>query len=312
MKIKDYLKHVNRELVNVSPKEKKKILKHLHKNLRRLLKKNQEKTIVDKLGDPTDYGRALNSHYKLLKTTNTLRLILSTNGKNGNGSINGKKSLLRDIKFVISADMVLPIPTKDMWVFAGISVFLLSLFIYSLYYWQMLYLVLILLPAFIANGAALISGKIKTLRPLAIPVDLEKKWLDGRRIIGNSKTIRGFIFGIISAMAIGILTFYATEYFGLAVYSSLNYAVLFSAILGFGALFGDTVKSFFKRRIGISEGKTLIFFDQVDFLIGAFLISLPFNHFPLRFILVVFAGTFVLHILTNILAFYLRLKKVPL
>jgi CDP-2,3-bis-(O-geranylgeranyl)-sn-glycerol synthase len=308
MNIKDYLRAVNRQLRHVSSEERKKILTHLRKNLQKMMKKKQEKILVEKLGKPDDYGKSLDRHYQLLKTTNDMRLVLDpVKRKNGNG----KRNFLRDMKFLISADMILPVPTSEMWILGGISCFFLSIFIYALYVWQMWPLFWILAPAFVANGAALFSRKIKLLRPLAIPVDLEKKWFDGSRIIGNSKTIRGFVAGIVTSILSAVVIFNASEYLNISVFSSLSYAILIGAILGFGALLGDTVKSFFKRRIGMREGKNLIFFDQLDFLIGAILISLPFDQFPARFILVIIAATFVLHIITNIIAFYLKLKKVP-
>lgn len=308
MNIKDYLRAVNRQLRHVSLEERKKILTHLRKNLQKMMKKKQDKILVEKLGKPDEYGKSLDRHYQLLKTTDEMSLALNpTKRKNGNG----KRHFLRDIKFLISADMILPVPTSEMWILGGISGMFLSIFIYALYVWQMWPLFWILAPAFVANGAALFSRKISFLRPLAIPVDLEKKWFNGSRLIGNSKTIRGFAVGITAAVLSATAIFYASEYFNIAVFDSFNNAILIGAILGFGALLGDTVKSFFKRRIGVREGKNLIFFDQLDFLIGAILISLPFDQFPAKFILVIISATFVLHIITNIIAFYLKLKKVP-
>jgi CDP-2,3-bis-(O-geranylgeranyl)-sn-glycerol synthase len=41
-----------------------------------------------------------------------------------------------------------------------------------------------------------------------------------------------------------------------------------------GALLGDVIESFFKRRIGKDRGQDWIPFDQLDFLIGALTFSL--------------------------------------
>jgi len=307
MNIKSYLKSVDKQLTDISPEDRKEILNHLEKKLQEFLKKNQENAVVEKLGNPTKYGKALNRQYKLLKTTNNLRLTFESLNRNKNG----KRGFLKDMKFIISADMIMPVPTHELWILGGISLSLILLFIYVLYIWKMWTLVWVLVPAFIANGAALLSMKIKPLQFLAIPVDLGRKWFDKRRIIGDSKTFRGFIFGISSAIGSGIVIFYTSKYFGIDIFSSLNYSLLIGTLMGFGALLGDTVKSFFKRRMGLKEGKNLIFFDQLDFLIGAILISLPLTHFPASFILIMISATFVLHILTNVIAFYSRLKKVP-
>jgi CDP-2,3-bis-(O-geranylgeranyl)-sn-glycerol synthase len=312
MKIKDYLKSVDKQLTDVSPDERKKILGHLQKSLKKFLKTSQEKAIANKLGDPAEYGKALNSHYKLFKTTNDIRLIIPPlNGKNGKNGKNGRRNFLKEMKFIISADMIMPVPTHYLWFLGVVSVSLLAFFTYALYAWSLWNLGWILAPAFIANGAALYSRKIKFLEPLAIPVDLESKWIDRRRVIGNSKTLRGFIFGMILSILAALVIFFASEYLGIKIFSSLSNAVFLGALVGLGALLADAVKSFFKRRMGIKEGKNLLFFDQLDFLIGAFLIATPFIQFPLKFILVVITGTFILHILMNVFAFYMHLKKVP-
>lgn len=307
--IRRYIKTVDKQLTDVSPEERKEILSHLDKKLKLFLKKSQKRAIVEKLGDPVKYGKALNRHYKVLRRTDEIVLAFQpTNTLNGK---NGNKRFLREMKFVISADMIMPIPTKDLWVFGGISAFLIGLFVYILFVWKMWTLVWVLSPAFIANSSALLSRRIKFLEPLDKPVDLGMKCFDGKRVLGDSKTIRGFLFGILASTASGAVIFYASQYLGIPIFPSLNYALLLGAVLGIGALIGDAVKSFFKRRVGIHEGKNFMLFDQFDFLIGAILISLPFVQFPLKFIFVMFLATFVAHIMTNIVAFYLRVKKVP-
>ena len=41
------------------------------------------------------------------------------------------------------------------------------------------------------------------------------------------------------------------------------------ASISFGALIGDIIESFFKRRIGKGRGEDWIPFDQIDFILGA-------------------------------------------
>jgi len=41
----------------------------------------------------------------------------------------------------------------------------------------------------------------------------------------------------------------------------------------FGALIGDIIKSFFKRRIGKKRGQDWIPFDQIDFILGVLFFS---------------------------------------
>lgn len=303
MKIKHYVKTVDKQLKDVNPKEKRKILSHLRKKLKSFMEKKQKKVLVEKLGNPVDYGKALNTQYKLMKTTDNIRLAITPT--------NGKRNLLKEMKFIISADMIMPVPTHTLWVLGGISLGLIAFFVYLLYIWNMWIQFWILTPAFVANGAALFSRRIKFLQPLAIPIDNGRKMFDGKRIIGNSKTVRGFVFGIFAAILAALVIFYASEYFRIQIFSSLIDSALIGLVVGFGALLGDTVKSFFKRRIGFTEGKNLLFFDQLDFLIGAILISLPFEQLSIPFIAIIITATFLLHVLTNVIAFYMRFKRVP-
>lgn len=162
----------------------------------------------------------------------------------------------------------------------------------------------LIFPAYVANASAvLFKGKT--------PVDFGMKWR-GRPIFGRGKTWRGLAGGILTGMVVGILmnTVYPT--FGEGIESLL---ILFS--LSFGALFGDLIKSFFKRRIGKKRGEKWIIADQIDFLLGSFLICFLINrewfleNFKLEYIIFLLVFTPLLHLVTNILAYALKLKKVP-
>ena len=80
-------------------------------------------------------------------------------------------------------------------------------------------------------------------------------------------------------------------------------------LLGFGALFGDIVKSFFKRRIGIKPGERFIPWDQLDFVFGALaFVSFVFV-LPVEMIIIAIVASFLLHIATNHVGFYLKIHK---
>jgi CDP-2,3-bis-(O-geranylgeranyl)-sn-glycerol synthase len=68
-------------------------------------------------------------------------------------------------------------------------------------------------------------------------------------------------------------------FFGLTNFEGfpLMIPILFS--LCFGALLGDIVESFFKRRIGRDRGQDWIPFDQLDFIVGALVFSLLISEF---------------------------------
>lgn len=90
-----------------------------------------------------------------------------------------------------------------------------------------------------------------------------------------------------------------------------NISLLFYAFLfGLGALTGDLIKSFFKRRLSVKPGRPFFPFDQLDFVIGALIFLAPFYILPWQNLLVILIITPLLHFLTNLLGYLLKLKKV--
>ncbi|KAA0010167.1 MAG: CDP-2,3-bis-(O-geranylgeranyl)-sn-glycerol synthase [Thermoplasmata archaeon] len=162
----------------------------------------------------------------------------------------------------------------------------------------------LILPAYIANSSAVLLGGGK-------PIDFGKTWR-GKPIFGAGKTWRGFIGGGICGMAVGIIMNQLWQSFGVG----LN-AVFVLLSLSFGALAGDLIKSFFKRRIGKKRGEKWLVIDQIDFLLGAFFFTFIFNrewfvsNFSLYHIIFLLIFTPLLHLATNIIAYVLKLKKVP-
>lgn len=165
----------------------------------------------------------------------------------------------------------------------------------------------LLLPAGVANMAPVF---VKRLDFLNIPVDGGKK-LNGKEILGAHKTFRGFFFGILAGIIIAyIQTIYYpfTKIFSLIDYSTTNPALL-GFLLGLGALVGDSVKSFFKRQIGIKSGQEWWFFDQVDWVVGAFVLLTLYYQFSFGIYIlgiIVMGG---MHPLVNLLGYYLGIKK---
>lgn len=131
------------------------------------------------------------------------------------------------------------------------------------------------------------------------------------KYFGSNKTYRGFIYGIIAAMITVFIQFWLIDIPYFKTLSILDYSknpLLLGLTMGFGALFGDLVKSFFKRRMGRPPGSPFVPFDQVDFIIGGliFLWFLqPISEDIVLFLLIV---TPFLHFLTNVLGYILRIK----
>jgi CDP-2,3-bis-(O-geranylgeranyl)-sn-glycerol synthase len=154
-------------------------------------------------------------------------------------------------------------------------------------------------PMYVANAAPiLIHGKK--------PLDLEKKFR-GKRILGKGKTIIGTLAGIIVGSIAGLLfSLIFPQVFDLIP----NYYLLI-LILAIGAMLGDIVESFIKRQAGIESGSFCPVFDQIDFIIGGFVLSLIIRVPEIEMVLLVFIATIFVHLFFNALSFKLGLKKVP-
>jgi CDP-2,3-bis-(O-geranylgeranyl)-sn-glycerol synthase len=148
-------------------------------------------------------------------------------------------------------------------------------------------------PAYCANALPVIVGG-------GPPLDLGKKFFDGKPIFGKNKTFRGFFFGL----AIGVTV-------GLVESILFGYPLLFSVFSPLGALMGDLAGAFLKRRLGIAPGGLLPIIDQVDFVVGAILFSLPLTMMYWELAIAVIIITPPIHLFTNFLAYKLKLKNNP-
>jgi CDP-2,3-bis-(O-geranylgeranyl)-sn-glycerol synthase len=125
----------------------------------------------------------------------------------------------------------------------------------------------VLTPTFIANAAATLPGGVGP------PMDFGTVWSDGRRVLGASKTWSGYFVGILFAIPFGLLQAYL---YGIAPESlrlvpgfgpSVAAAVPLVLLLTVGALTGDAIGSFVKRRLGRDSGSRTIFIDQLPFVL---------------------------------------------
>ncbi len=99
----------------------------------------------------------------------------------------------------------------------------------------------------IANGAPVIAKKIFGTR-LAFPLDAGAAFLDGKPVLGRSKTIRGIV---VSTAATSV----AAPLFGLSVAQGALVAAL--------AMLGDLISSFVKRRLQLPSSARAIGLDQI-------------------------------------------------
>jgi CDP-2,3-bis-(O-geranylgeranyl)-sn-glycerol synthase len=89
-----------------------------------------------------------------------------------------------------------------------------------------------------------------------------------------------------------------------------NYLV-YGAMLCLGAIVGDAVASFFKRRLKLAPGREVLLLDQLDFIVGGIAFTLYAYVPSLIEVGVLMAVTLFFHKLANFLAFQIKLKRVP-
>lgn len=181
---------------------------------------------------------------------------------------------------------------------------------------NILFSLLFFAPAGVANSAPIVASKIPWLKKLNYPADFGFSW-KGKRVLGDHKTIRGFVAGIVTA----ILSVYITraaynQYQFVRDNSFLDYnevnLLLLGFLLGAGALIGDSVKSFFKRRVDLQPGKSWLPFDQIDFIIGMSLFSAIYIRFDLFFYIVTLVLWFSMHVSSTVLGYLVKLKDSPI
>ena len=141
-----------------------------------------------------------------------------------------------------------------------------------------------LLPAALGNHNASCGNRLplpkalkKPLEKLAVPIDGGSEWR-GIEIFGANKTWRGLVVGVTTGILVaGIqaLLYFNVDLFRnntMVDYSRVNF-ILIGALMGGGALLGDLIESFIKRRLGKPSGKPWFPWDQADWIIGAILLS---------------------------------------
>ena len=174
----------------------------------------------------------------------------------------------------------------------GIFIFLmvLSLILQSLYFF---------LPAYFANMAPIIFRWLPGGHPVSIP------------LFGENKTWRGLI---IAPVAGGLIFWiqkatYQSGFQQLAIIDYADFSILLGFLLGIGAILGDLVKSYYKRKAGLKPGHPWIPWDQSDFVVGGLLGSFVLYVPPADVALVLLIFSPLLHIVVNHLAYWWGIRK---
>jgi len=150
----------------------------------------------------------------------------------------------------------------------------------------------IIAPIYCTNGAPVIFGGGRA-------VDFGKTLPDGERILGDHKTMRGLLSGLIIGTTVGIFESFL---------SGVNMTAM-AAFASAGALLGDLAGAFVKRRMHIQPGQPLPGVDQLDFVLGAVLAVCLIYAPTSGTLLILFCVTPPIHLLSNMCAYKLGLKS---
>lgn len=170
-----------------------------------------------------------------------------------------------------------------------------------------------LVPAYLANMAPVIAKKLNVLSFLDRPLD-RGNWYKGNPLLGPHKTDRGVVVGVLAGIAAALAQAWLAEQYAfweqLTVFPyTEKSALLWGFLLGGGALAGDAVKSFVKRRMGIHSGQRWLLWDQLDMVLGAIILGSLYFKFSWATIITVIVLTPLLGVSINLISHRLGIKK---
>lgn len=174
----------------------------------------------------------------------------------------------------------------------------------------------LMLPALIPNTAAVIWGG-------GTPMDFGRNW-NGRRVLGDGKTWRGFFGGALTGAAFGILEIFLIQNSaspGTWGFGRWPESIVTVFAIAFGSMIGDSAGSFIKRRLNIRRGEKAPGLDQYNFVAGALAFALLFRPqwFATHYfdgngifgLILLLAVVPILHRGVNIIGYKLGRKDVP-
>jgi CDP-2,3-bis-(O-geranylgeranyl)-sn-glycerol synthase len=172
------------------------------------------------------------------------------------------------------------------------------------------------LPAGLANAVPVVVSKLPYLKRWNTPLDFGKEH-KGQPIFGANKTWRGLLAGmVVATLVIGLQKLATQNISWFADISWIDYEPtkiwLLGPLSGAGALLGDAVESFFKRRRGTPAGQPWFPFDQIDYIIGGSLLSLFVIRLPLSHYIWTLAVWLGMHIVTVYVFYLLGVRDKPI
>ena len=167
-----------------------------------------------------------------------------------------------------------------------------------------------MLPAYLPNNVAVVAGGGR-------PIDGGRSWR-GSRLLGDGKTWRGTVAGVLAGSLLGLaLNAVRTPVVATIGIDLPAFPLEAVVALAAGAMLGDILASFLKRRTGRERGAAFPGVDQLDFVAGALSLAAlvaptwTTTVFSLPVLVAVVVLTPVLHLGTNAIGYALGLKNEP-
>ena len=158
---------------------------------------------------------------------------------------------------------------------------------------DLLIAVYVAIPVYVANSTPVLLGG-------GAPIDRGRQFVDGRRVFGMNKTVKGFACGLLLGSVAGLAEAILFR----------NYLLALAGILAsLGAMLGDLFGAFLKRRLDIPPGHPLPVVDQLDFILGALVFISPLLNVTLGVVLILVIATIPIHLFSNAVAYTVGLKK---
>lgn len=183
-------------------------------------------------------------------------------------------------------------------------------------YKELIFALWFFLPAGVANASPIFAAKVSSGKWSA-PIDFGRTY-KGKRVLGDHKTWRGLIVGIVMATLTLWLQQYLVRHFGWAraITVKVDYrtvpVLLLGPAFGIGALGGDAIESFFKRQLNRPPGSGWFPFDQTDYIIGGAIASSPFVRLSVEEFILLLLIWLIMHVVASYIGFLLGLKERPI
>ncbi|HUW72062.1 MAG TPA: CDP-archaeol synthase [Candidatus Humimicrobiaceae bacterium] len=143
-------------------------------------------------------------------------------------------------------------------------------------------------------------------------IDFGKNFL-GQPILGSHKSWRGAILGMSVGFLVVLVQGYLYQFPAIQRISLLDYKqiniFLFGFLISLGAIFGDLLFAFIKRRLKMPPGARFIPFDQTNYVIGSAIFLTAILKIEIIIWITLFILTFLLHIVANRIGYHLKLNR---